>query len=98
MWFLIRTGFWLSLALLALPLSGGNRQAGFADAVLFARAAAIDASGLCQRSPDTCGAGRRLASEVALRAEEAAHIASLYFAAAPERGRQTDAVKTGSVK
>ena len=96
MWFLVRTGFWLSLALLALPLNGAQKNAGLADAILFARAAAVDASGICTRSPGTCETGRKLAGELTERAAEAAQIASLYFSAAPRA--ETDKTATGSVQ
>lgn len=101
MWFLIRTSFWFSLVLLALPLGAPKNQdgpaLGMADALLAARSAAADLSGICGRSAETCEAGRKVAGEVARRAQKAAQIAARYIDgdAAPEKSDA--ALQTGSV-
>jgi Family of unknown function (DUF5330) len=103
MWFLIRTSFWFSLVLLALPLGGksegGNEPAlGMTDALLAARSAAADLSGLCERSAETCEAGRKVAGEVARRAQKAAHLAALYLESDAPQKKSDAAIETGSVK
>jgi Family of unknown function (DUF5330) len=101
MWFLIRTSFWFSLVLLALPLGSPDNKSGAAlgmsDALLAARSAAADLSGLCARNADTCETGRKVAGEVARRAQKAAQLAAQYVDgdAAPEKSDA--AIQTGSV-
>jgi Family of unknown function (DUF5330) len=102
MWFLIRTSFWFSLVLLALPL-GGNADGksgtslGMTDALLAARSAAADLSGMCERNAGTCEAGRKVAGEVARRAQKAARIAALYLDSDSPRQKSDAALNTGSV-
>ena len=104
MWFLIRTGFWLSLVLLVLPL--GNKEGdaklseiGVVDALVAARSAVADVSGFCERRAETCDAGRKVAGVVAVRAKEAARLAYLYLDDTdPEQTKLTDdTINTGSV-
>jgi hypothetical protein len=102
MWFLIRTSFWFSLVLLALPLGGnadgkGETALGMTDALAAARSAAADLSGLCQRNAGTCETGRKVAGEVARRAQKAAHLAALYIDGETPPAKSDDAIETGSV-
>lgn len=104
MWFLIRTCFWFSLVLLALPL-GAERQdgsrIGLAEAVIAASGAASDLSGFCTRQAGTCETGRKLAGEVTVRAKTAAHMASSYFAEDDKQAKDLtieDVIETGSLR
>ena len=101
MWFLIRTSFWFSLVLLALPL-GASKDAnapalGMADALIAARSAAADLSGICERNAATCEAGRKVAGEVARRAQKAAQIAARYIDGDAPSEKSDAAIETGSV-
>jgi Family of unknown function (DUF5330) len=103
MWFLIRTGFWFSLVLLALPLGRENadgERVGLAEAVIAASGAASDLSGFCTRQAGTCETGRKLASEVTARAETALKAASSYMddGKAPADLTIEDIIETGSVQ
>ena len=102
MWFLIRTSFWLSLALLALPLGSPDGKDGAASgmdaAFAAARSAAADLSGICERSAETCEAGRIAAGEVARRAQKAAQIAARYIDGEAQPDTSDAAIETGSVK
>jgi hypothetical protein len=103
MWILIRTGFWFSLVLLALPLGRENmdgERVGLAEAVIAASGAASDLSGFCTRQAGTCETGRKLAGEVSVRAKSAARIASNYFGEDEKQARDLtieDIIETGSV-
>ena len=101
MWFLVRTSFWFSLVLLALPLGAPDDKNGAAlgmsDALLAARAAAADLSGMCERNADTCEAGRKVASEVARRARKAAQFAAHYIDRDTQSEKSDAAIQTGSV-
>jgi Family of unknown function (DUF5330) len=103
MWFLIRTCFWFSLVLLALPL-GAEREdgtrIGLAEAVIAASGAASDLSGFCTRQAGTCETGRKLAGEVTVRAKSAARIASNYFGEDEKQAKDLtieEVIETGSV-
>lgn len=109
MWFLMRTGFWLSAVLLVLPLGGASKNGeatniGLYEAYVAARSAAEDLKTFCDRRVETCETGRKIASAVALRASEAARIAGNYFEEQPVASQkaalreQSDvALQTGSV-
>ena len=101
MWFLIRTSFWFSLVLLALPLgSPGDKSdtaLGMNDALLAARSAAADLSGLCARNEATCETGRKVAGEVARRAQKAAQLAARYVEGDGAPQKSGAAIQTGSV-
>lgn len=80
MGFLIRTGFWFSLVLLAIPFDVGG-EAGDGETVgpiqtfMAAREAVADFSGICERKPDVCVIGKSAINTVGVRAREAARIA-----------------------
>ena len=100
MWFLVRTSFWFSLVLLALPLGAPDAKGGASGmdaALLAARSAAADLSGLCGRSAETCEAGRKVAGEVARRAQKAAQIAARYIDGETQPEKSDAALQTGSV-
>jgi hypothetical protein len=78
MGFLIRTAFWFSLVLLALPLNTGSDGApsvGAVQAFMAAREAIGDISAICERKPDVCETGKSAMHTVGIRAREAARIA-----------------------
>ena len=78
MGFLIRTAFWFSLVLLALPLNTGSDGApsvGAIQAFMAAREAIGDVSAICERKPDVCVTGKAAMHTVGIRAREAARIA-----------------------
>lgn len=78
MGFLIKSAFWFSLVLLALPINtgtNGEHSVGAIQAFLAAREAVSDLSGICERKPDVCETGKSAMTTVGLRAREAARIA-----------------------
>ncbi|MHA6644732.1 DUF5330 domain-containing protein [Mesorhizobium sp. A623] len=81
MFFLIRAAFWFSLVLLALPFNTGTDDAngqsiGAIQALAAAGEAVSDISGLCQRKPDVCEAGKSAMHTVTVRAIKTAKIAA----------------------
>lgn len=78
--FLIRTAFWFSLVLLALPLGGpggtdGQRSVNAFEAVVAAGEAVSDIAGMCERKPGVCETGRSAISTIGVRAREVSRIA-----------------------
>jgi hypothetical protein len=79
MGFIIRSAFWLSLVLLLIPVDG----TGSADqpsvnpisALLAARDAVADVSGMCERRPEVCVTGRAALDTIQYRAVESARFA-----------------------
>lgn len=76
--FIIRTAFWLSLALLILPLGRESQsataeasQASFniGQATTLVVGAAHDISNICVRQPDVCEAGSAAAKTIAVKAK-----------------------------
>jgi hypothetical protein len=78
MMFLLRTAFWISVALALLPsfvpASTIPVDIGAADAVTAASATVSDLSGFCERRPDACAAGAQFATVFARRAQAGAKI------------------------
>jgi len=78
--FLLRTAFWVSVALALLPsfVSGQSTtvpaDVGTSEAVTAASAAVADLSGFCQRRPDACAAGAQFASSFGQRTQAGAKI------------------------
>ena len=78
MFFLLRTAFWFSLVLLLLPFGGeGDEgpQVGPLQALLAARAAFNDFTGICERQPGVCETGKAAMHTVAVRAKATARYA-----------------------
>jgi hypothetical protein len=80
MMFLLRTAFWVSVALALLP-SFAPRQAatappevGTADAMTAASETVADLSGFCARRPEACAAGVQFANAFGQRAQAGAKI------------------------
>ena len=80
MMFLLRTAFWMSVALALLPSFVAKPAAtvpvevGATDAMTAASATVADLSGFCQRRPDACAAGAQLATAFGQRAQAGAKI------------------------
>jgi hypothetical protein len=91
MMFLLRTAFWICVALALLP-SVVPKQAstlavdvGAADAMTAASATFADLSGFCERRPDACAAGAHVATAFWQRARAGATI--LYDFACDQFGK-----------
>jgi len=80
MMFLLRTAFWVSIALALLPSLVPKQAAtvpvdvGAADAMTAASATVADLSGFCERRPDACAAGVQVATAFGQRAQAGARI------------------------
>lgn len=79
MGFLIRTAFWFSLVLLILPFGAGDDsgepQVGGLQALMAARAAVEDFSGICERKPEVCETGKAALHTIGVRAKASAKFA-----------------------
>jgi len=80
MGFIIRSIFWLSLVLLIIPFggSGGNGQENMVspvEALIAARGAIQDVTGMCERKPEVCETGKAALHTIGVRAREGARIA-----------------------
>jgi hypothetical protein len=77
MGFLIRTTFWFSLVLLLLPFGGdgSSDDLGPLQALLAAREAVQDISGICERKPDVCEAGQSALHTIGVKAKASARFA-----------------------
>jgi hypothetical protein len=77
MGFLIRMVLWFSLVLLLLPFGPHGESGGVSafQALLAARDAMTDVSGMCERRPEVCRTGRDAIETIGVRAREAARIA-----------------------
>ena len=76
MFFLLRMAFWLTVVCVLLP-SGANTPSGEANidakqAVTLASAAVTDARGFCERQPDACSVGVKVAVALGHKAEAGA--------------------------
>lgn len=81
MGFILRCAFWLSLALLIIPIDTGKQEEGREtigpiQAAYAAREAVEDLAGLCGRKPDVCEAGRAAFHTISVRARESVRIAA----------------------
>jgi hypothetical protein len=96
MGFLIRTGFWFSLVLLFLPIAPeeGTETVGPLTALVAARDAIGDVSGMCEREPQVCETGRAALRTIGVRARESARIAYQMLGDEPAA---SDAITTGGV-
>ena len=77
MFFLLRMGFWLTVVCVLLP-SGGAKQTSpdaqidATQAVSLASAAVSDVRGFCERQPDACVVGGKVATAIGHKAEAGA--------------------------
>ncbi len=76
MMFLIRTAFWLSVAILLLPTpasqQAGEPKVGPAQAVSAATAAVSDMRGFCTRQPEACEVGSQALTQFGYKAQASA--------------------------
>jgi hypothetical protein len=76
MFFLLRMGFWLTVVCVLLPGSGTKTspevQIDATQAVTLASAAVSDARGFCERQPDACVVGGKVAVAIGHKAEAGA--------------------------
>lgn len=96
MGFLIRTCFWFSLVLLFLPIAPeeGAETVSPLAALVAARDALGDVSGMCERQPQVCDTGRAALQTITVRARESARIA---YQMLGEEPADSDAITTGGV-
>ena len=96
MFFLLRMAFWLGVVCLLLPGSGAESPDAKIDAtqaITVASAAVSDARGFCERQPDACVAGGKVAAALGQKAEAGAR--TLYqFISAKLADKPADADKT----
>jgi hypothetical protein len=79
MGFLIRSAFWFSLVLLAMPFGAGadgQQSVGPFQALSAARDAIGDIAGICERKPDVCETGKAAMYTISVRAKKTAEIAA----------------------
>lgn len=77
MFFLLRMAFWLGIVCLLLPSGGAkttspDAQIDATQAVTLASAAVSDARGFCERQPDACAIGGKVAVALGHKAEAGA--------------------------
>jgi uncharacterized protein DUF5330 len=75
MFFLLRMGFWLTVVCVLLPSSGTKTpeaQIDAVQAVSLASAAVSDARGFCDRQPEACVVGGKVATAIGHKAEAGA--------------------------
>lgn len=76
MMFLIRTAFWLSVAIVLLPTpesaKGPESKVGATQAISAATAAVSDARGFCTRQPDACEVGSNALTAFGYKAQASA--------------------------
>lgn len=109
MFFLLRIAFWLCVVCVLLP-SGGVKtpspegQIDAAQAVTLASAAVADVSGFCDRQPDACKVGGKVAVAIGQKAEAGARTlydivtTKIHERPAPGRAGATDRDTTGTLK
>ncbi len=102
MFFLIRMAFWFSLVLLALPFDSGPEASGTpsvgpVQALVAAREAVGDISGLCERKPDVCETGLSAMQTVTVRAIRTAKFAAEMLDEPDSSAQPDTATTTGSV-
>ncbi len=76
MFFLLRMAFWLGVVCVVLPSSGAKSPDSHIDAkqaMTLAGAAVSDMRGFCDRQPDACKVGGKVAVALGHKAEEGAH-------------------------
>ncbi len=77
MFFLLRMGFWLTVVCVLLPSGGAkspsmDAQIDATQAVSLASAAVSDARGFCDRQPEACVVGGKVATAIGHKAEAGA--------------------------
>jgi hypothetical protein len=98
MFFLLRMAFWLCVVCVLLP-SGSKTttpesQIGASEAVTLAGAAVSDVRGFCERQPDACVTGGKVAVALGHKAEAGAR--TLYDFVSKLREKSAEKAKPGS--
>lgn len=96
--FLVRSTFWLSLVLLAIPFGGttqDGRSIGPFEALGAARVAIADMVAICDRQPAVCETGKAALQTVASRARDASHFA---YQVLDKHLDETDPTTTAAVR
>ncbi len=108
MFFLLRMAFWIGVVCVLLP--GGHKSASpdsqidATQAVTLATAAVSDARGFCERQPDACKVGGKVAVALGHKAEAGARTlyefvtTKLNEKSSPVSEQKTAAGKTGEAK
>jgi hypothetical protein len=99
MFFLLRMGFWLTVVCVLLPSSGGKQtspdaQIDATQAVTLASAAVSDMSGFCDRQPQACAAGGKVAAAIGYKAEAGARTIYQFINARLSQPSSTTAADT----
>ena len=84
MFFLLRMAFWLGVVCLLLPGSGAKSPDAKIDAtqaITVASAAVSDVRGFCERQPDACVAGGKVAAALGEKAEAGARTLYQFISA-----------------
>ena len=92
MFFLLRMAFWLGVVCVLLSSGGKSTspeaQIDAAQAVTLASAAVTDVRGFCERQPDACEAGGKVAVAIGHKAEAGAR--TLYESSSASCARSTE--------
>ena len=100
MFFLLRMAFWLGVVCVLLPGSGAkspDAQIDATQAMTLASAAVSDARGFCERQPDACKVGGKVAVALGHKAEAGAR--TLYeFVTTKLNEKSAPAAKTSAAK
>ncbi|HZP70877.1 MAG TPA: DUF5330 domain-containing protein [Pseudolabrys sp.] len=108
MFFLLRMAFWLCVVCVLLPSgtkSTPEAQIDASEAVTLASAAVSDARGFCERQPDACVAGGKVATALGHKAEAGARTLYEFFTklrdkslpAGKDDGRSSAAAGSGTL-
>jgi hypothetical protein len=96
--FFVRSAFWLSLVLLAIPFGGtadDGRSIGPVEALGAARTAIGDVVAICDRQPGVCETGKAAMHTIGVRARDASKFA---FQVLDSHVEGTDPAATGAVR
>lgn len=96
--FVVRSAFWLSLVLLAIPFGGtteDGRSIGPFEALGAARVAIGDMVGICDRQPGVCETGKVALHTIGARARDASKFA---YQVLDSQLDDTDPTATGAVR
>ncbi len=98
MFFLLRMAFWLGVVCVLLPSStkstSPDAQINATEAVTLASAAVSDVRGFCERQPDACVTGGKVATALGHKAEAGAR--TLYEFITKLREKSASAEKAGT--
>jgi hypothetical protein len=100
MFFLLRMAFWLCVVCILLP-SGNKKtspeaQINASEAVTLAGAAVSDVRGFCERQPDACVTGGKVAIALGHKAEAGARTLYEFVTKFREKSASGDKAKPGS--